>query len=525
MAGSVAGITYTICFTLLCIINQIMVSLDGRAQYTASNLTGVVIAIIILSAYKLKDFFKPIYAVWAAFMCAFIPIVLVIANDTYPYKGKLITSLINIVLYGLIVIRIAEKIIIEKNASTIRWSIFVCWICMIGLMIVSRYDGAWPIWFGAMFGSFYLTDYKNDTLEKLFLSLVNGVIIGFFIIQGSAFLFRPYDTFPRYHGMSLNENMNALFYLMTFCAFLCKWFILKKTGKKIIFRIITLLFSAAMYGFVVLTGCKAALFAMIAVNIVFLICFLRLCKKKILSFVGICAIIGVVAFVSVPVTYLAARYIPTIHLHPIYLAGEWSEDRLQPGEPGDSEKYISFNEMLEENVGRILWFVNFDKEENVGSILPVMQAYAENETVDATVTGKDLDFDESLIDSPLKFRFLIHSTYIKWLNLLGHESSEGGIAFGDWYYAPHAHNWLLQLAFWFGIPVGILLIGMCVLYVITFIHLLKNGKDIYACILGCFITAFIVFGMYEVDWSVGQLPFTLFFFLFYFAVNKRWETE
>ena len=91
------------------------------------------------------------------------------------------------------------------------------------------------------------------------------------------------------------------------------------------------------------------------------------------------------------------------------------------------------------------------------------------------------------------------------------------------YPVPHAHNWWLQLTFNFGIPVGIMFLAGLVLYIRTFIKMLKHGEEDYACIMGCFVVMFIVFGTFEVDYYPGQLPFILFFLLFKFVLDKNKE--
>ena len=67
---------------------------------------------------------------------------------------------------------------------------------------------------------------------------------------------------------------------------------------------------------------------------------------------------------------------------------------------------------------------------------------------------------------------------------------------------------------------GILLLAGVVLYVKTYFSLLIKGEGFYACILGLFITAFLTFGFFEVDYFLGQLPFTLFFLLFGMVVRR-----
>ena len=59
-------ILYTICFTLLCVVDWVNGSQDGRLQFVATNLIGVLMGIVILSTYRFKEFLKPAYYVWAA---------------------------------------------------------------------------------------------------------------------------------------------------------------------------------------------------------------------------------------------------------------------------------------------------------------------------------------------------------------------------------------------------------------------------------------------------------------------------
>lgn len=492
-------------------------------QFVVINLCGVLIGIMILSGYSLGDFIKPIYLIWLLIVLVAYPMILTYGYEDYPYKGQLITGLINIALYGVITIAVVRKNIIEKKFSKVRWSVFTAWIVMIGLMLASKNERVWPLWFGAMFGAFYLTDFGKEKTELIFKSIPDGVILGFFMIQGHAFLFRPYDVTPRYIGMYVNPNMNSIMYLMAYCGFLAKLFVIKKEHRNKALSVVVMLLSGAMYGFVILTGCRIALISMICVTVPFLICYLGISKKKLLTFVRYTFSMIVIAIVSIPITFLAARYIPTIHLHPIYFdfQDEYGPWRVLPGDSRDSEKYITFNQMLETDVGRILWFWGDGKESKLDKIIPVMQAFAEDLTDSETKEEEYIfEYEEQYSVGAVETRYVIHKYYFNRLNLLGHTTDEDGVPYSVTYTAPHAHNWILQLTFWFGIPVGVLLIVMCVLYVIRFFNFIKIGNDIYACIMGCFVTAFIVFGMLENDWRLGQLPFTLFFLLYYLVVNK-----
>ena len=45
-----------------------------------------------------------------------------------------------------------------------------------------------------MFVCFYLTRYTEQEKEDLFQGMLDGIILGFFLLQGLCFVFRPYDV-------------------------------------------------------------------------------------------------------------------------------------------------------------------------------------------------------------------------------------------------------------------------------------------------------------------------------------------
>lgn len=522
MERTILRITYTICFLALCVIDWMAGSMEGRIQFVSTNCTGIIIAIIILSGYRFKEFFKPVYAIWTGLSLILAPLAIYFGLQYYPYKGQWISGVVNACIYGFIVIRVITKQLIEKKKSNIRWIVFFIWLAVMALMIVSKNEAIWPLWFGTMFGSFYLTDYDKEQEELICHGLIDGVILGFFVIQGAALLFRPYDV-TRYRGMYLNPNINSILYVMAFCAFLCKYYYLVKEGKRLVWRVFSLLFAGAMFGFSVLTGSRSAIITLFVLLVPFLICIVSIGKRKVGSFAGHLAWILVVGVLSIPITYYAVRYIPTIHLHPIFFMDEYNKSfHVHSGEPRDSEKYVTFDEMIRSNIGeRFSNILPKPISDTLEIIMPGMVAYAADGT-DAT--------SEPLISvegdsSGFNIRYQIHKYYFKKLNVFGHSNEEHGVQLTETYFAPHAHNWWLQMTFNFGIPVGIILLAGVVLYVKTFFSLLIKGEGFYACVLGLFITAFLTFGFFEVDYFLGQLPFTLFFLLFRMVVRRRTEKE
>ena len=514
MRASLLRVFYCICFILLCIVNNIVGSQPGRVQFVAINCSGLVVAAIIFSAYKLKDFLKPIYAVWAVICLVAGAYAIYWGHGNYPYFGRWITAVLNVAVYGFIVIRIISGAIREKRVKPMKWVSLGLWVLMIVLMVVSPHESVWPLWFGVMFLSLYLTEFDKRHIDALLNGLMDGIIVGFVIVQGLAFLFRPYDI-PRYLGFFANTNMNALFYVGTYAVLLTKWCLSVRNGGKFLEKALWAVFSCLMIGFVLLTGSRAALVAAILVSFVFLACMVCNTDKKVVTFFKYCVIIGALGFVSIPATYFTVRYLPTVHLHPIYFDGEWSESKVQPGESRDFGKYVSFKEYLGSNFGRILWFVDFENEEEPTE-------HEESKKVEEKEVINEVylfELEEEAALSPIGIRWAIHKYYFLHLNMFGHSEKEAGVPYTKYETIPHAHNWILQMSFCYGIIAGILLLYMVVQYIILVVKAARAHDYRLMCLVGCVITAFLAFGFFEVSWAVGQIQFLLFFMLYYFVVS------
>lgn len=510
-------VLYTLCFFAFCIIDWVKVSLNGRAQMTAANVTGVVLAVIVISSFNVKRIINWSAGIWLVVCAVAVPLGIRMTLSVYPYRGQVITATLNIVLYGFALIQIVDLIKQKKNKG-VRISFFLEFLIMLLLMFFSINENIWPIWYAVAFGTFYLTEFDKDIENTILQSIPDGIILGFFVIQGMALLFRPYDI-VRYTGLYINPNFNALFYLMSYSAYLCKWYQLKKDDKSPTLRVVFSVLAASMYGFCIYTGSKTAILAMFAATIPFSLMVSLKCKNKLLSFIGCWLKLGLVGIISIPIVYGAIRYMPTIHLHPLYFEGEYSIYKVQPGEPRDSEKYITFENAMESNAGRVFYNIPMLKE-YMDSFLTLKVYAAELEDIQDT---EYLFSEEEVAEGidPVELRHRIHKYYFERLNLTGHTNDYEWAQIDIYDTAPHAHNVFIQMAFLYGIPAGIMFIGMVVAFIPGVISLMKVGEELSVCLIACFVTAFIVFGFFEIDWMCGQLPFTLFFVLFREVVRKQ----
>ncbi len=536
---------YTICFVLLCLIDQLIGSAVGRVQHTAANCTGFLIAVIILTRYHWKDFMRLPYFLWT--ICSVIggTIAFNWGAQNYVEHGKWVTAVINVMIYGYLVIRILMRIYVEKQAPRMNWPALGVWVVMMLGMIFSKNESVWPVWFLAMFGCFYLTEYTKEELDALFNGMLNGIIIGFCILQGFATMYRAFDNL-RYAGMYSNGNMYAVFCLIVHAAILAKWYQFKQKGSSPAWRVLAGLGSSTLAAYCFLSIGRTAIIVL-CLNTVLLIAlfFFQEKRKRLLKAAG--RLIGVVLAVILifPVVFSSVRVIPAEFYSAMILSGD-AGNKIQGMVPLEDDRYIDMDEFLEEALGRLFWFFQpKDKEEpdivgRIGRFLsPALKVYAAEkinegdlalaeEPVAKKPWGSGLDQNDPVLTDademvdPIKVRWAIYKTYLGRLNLWGHGNGEDGVWVTEDYFAPHAHNVFLQIMFSFGILTGVLFLGIVLA---ALFHCLKrcfNGEqEGWFFIVGVFmITSFAGFGTLEVNWRLGQLTFTALFVVLYLLLHR-----
>lgn len=121
-------------------------------------------------------------------------------------------------------------------------------------------------------------------------------------------------------------------------------------------------------------------------------------------------------------------------------------------------------------------------------------------------------------------RFTIYRHYLSQLNLRGHADSENGVQVSKNYFAPHAHNVILQYAFNYGIPAGLVFLIYLAASGIRLLAVCIRDKANTSLLMALLLFASIAaFGMTELIWRYGQLSHTLLFLLPCFAWRRRAE--
>lgn len=515
---------YILCFMALNLIEFLRGgSTYGYVWYVAVNCTGMVMLVMVASAYKIKNFCTLTNAIWT-FLC--IAFMVVLPFHWVKHMGEyqlwqIETAVFNIWWIAIFVKHLFHKIFIEKSLKVKLNAPARIWVIMMVFMFTSvAYNNVWPLWYLLMFGVFYLTDYSQKDREDLWNGMIDGNIISFFLLQIFAYGVRPYDEL-RYKGFHDNCNMAALYYLIIYVMCLYKLHLLECKKAKRGWKIFYLLGAGGMLSFQFITMCRTAWIASIVVTFLYGIIVVRkLWKKKWNAVIGRGVLIVAAMVITFLPVFLSVRWLPTIAPGRVWYPGEYqNEDLIHKEDPATSEKYTELDEFLNEALGRI--FSVFKTAEANNPF--VINAYAAEEMV----IEKAEEFDAEWIKDPaLRIRMTIYKAYWDDLTWWGNGKGTGYYEITEDYHSWHAQNLWLQIAYFYGIPAGILSIVLTVVLLIyNYKKMMKNKENPYAIIPFFLCVIYFCFGIMEVVWNTGQVILFLIFFVHMPLENKHLLAE
>ena len=511
---------YMLCFLALGVIDQRRGSAPGGIQMAAANCVGLVVAGMLLPSLSREKFKSKIYALWtgiallggiAAGMWGWL-------NRTY--REQWVTGVLNVMVWGYLVIYLMREWKQLSLTKRLRQPFFCGIVFLFLLMILSVHGRILSLWMLLVFGGFYLIGIPELRREDFCQGLLNGIILWFFAQQIAAFGFRPYD-YVRYRGLYAGETQNGIFYMIVYCAFLCKWIWAKERGVRRIVVWINFLLAAASISFLLFTGSRSSLMG-VAVATLFIYVIHDIIKKKsFYKWVLHIAVLGICVVLSFPVVYGAIRYFPTILHHPIWYEGEYNERRsVRSFDPWDSNRYISFEHAVDTNIGRILKLLGIDIREwtsNQTSSLWTLRVYAAEVSEPGSSAENPYlpaDFDRK---DAVAVRTAIYKYYLKHVNLLGHGNAEAEFYFQSNHVVRHAHNMLIQMAYDYGAIAGLLFL---ILNLYSLVRLTKRACRIPSDGSWCwlaFALAVFFYGMTEMAIVPGMITWVLLYLSFYFA--------
>lgn len=493
---------YILCFVALNIIDFLRTTQDGDGWSAAANATGLVVLALLTANCQLRAF-RNVFSVvcpLAALGALAYPF---LAHNSRPFGMYLWAyeiAVINIAWLCLLLPVYIRRLFVEKSLSVKTGVLGVGWAVMMLLMGFSVGRKVWPFWFLLIFGMFYMTQYTAQDMQMIKQGIIDGTLLSFLGIQAYAYGFRPYDEL-RYIGAYSNSNNTSLHYLIVYMMILFKLHIIQTTGDKKYKKVIYFVLAAGVLGLMFMTmGRTSWVTAGIATLFYGILVVGKKWKKNVGGILIRGAVLGVAVVLLFPAVFASVRWLPTILHHPIWYEGEYSTEKVHSFDPPDSYKYIELDEFLEAVFGRIIG--TFRVYHNP----LVMRAYAAEQYETVELIGPEN------MDLALRIRASIYTTYWNNLKWNGHLYDEGHYEIeGTGYHSWHAQNVWLQMAYTYGIPAGILFVGLTVLLLVRSWRTLKNSDAPYSIIPFFVWILFFVYGIMEVDWNVGQYVLVLLF--------------
>lgn len=231
--------------------------------------------------------------------------------------------------------------------------------------------------------------------------MMDGMCIGFFLVQGYAWMHRPYNySAIRYTAFSNDKTTAARVYLAYYAVWIIRY--AQIAGKKIhiwnvLGRVFTWFMAAFVLALVYLTGSRSAVLAIMAMTAIAVAVRYYRPKDKWYKRLGKCGLwltncicVGLVSLALFPTAYASVRYLPAYFNEPDYYDSigyrllskpiqEWGENfgwnfeydefAVKKDEPEDSVRYPTFEEAVHYNLGRIIPGADDYLEEELGEEL------------------------------------------------------------------------------------------------------------------------------------------------------------
>ena len=211
----IEAVVYYLSFIALITVGMIRVDGNGAMWAAAINCVGFCLLPMIVLRFGIKSFMKIPYLIWLIVGAVISAFAIKIYAFQSPYYVSRACRILEAYAYGFIVIRLIYSLIkkeFQGKAKTFSYVFFLT-VAFFLLAFISRGRSDWTLYYGFIFTMFFIAPVRKDDYEKMFVGMTQAVITGFFVIQGLAFFFRPYDQ-VRYVGLYNNANVNALFYVV-----------------------------------------------------------------------------------------------------------------------------------------------------------------------------------------------------------------------------------------------------------------------------------------------------------------------
>ena len=518
----VKKIIYTVIGFLLFLIDWTRGSQTGATWAWTVNVLGVLVCLLLIVSDGIRNYFKKKYIFFSAFICCALPLVYWFWNthQSLIYRDKLFTVVLNIWTIGICVIRLWEVYIVDKEnltkPSVLRISAYV----MLVMMFLSVNEDVWPVWYLTLAVICALWPMNKVDRYEIMNGFTSGIIMAFFVLQGAAFVFRPFDTdYKRYCGIYSNPNMNALFYSIVLTAFSIKLYQLRMQANYRVLQVLCFLFMGALVAFNLLTVSKTAWMSLLFCGLVYVVVIdIIILKKKAKWILPRIVAMSMVVIISVPIVYLPVRYLPAVFHHPVWYEGEYSVNRVHSFDPWDSEKYVSLTEVSHEISEKIAVVIE--------KLVLKVHAQETEEPNGIMIGDKFYPYweEETLKYSSYLGRLATWYYYFTNGTVLGHSNNEGHNVGIGYVYNWHAQNVFLQVWFYYGIVAGVLFLFCSIgAWICSILNSMKGDNTEIQCavFMLLYLSLFLTFGLFEAVWYPGQMILTLTFFGSFILLKKE----
>lgn len=440
-----------------------------------------------------------IFSLWAVFLLQLVVRVKAIKDDYALYTAIFVTIMILIIVFAVV---FKTKPYNKKLAF--NKPMLISWVLMCLLMLYSDIIVFKVYWFLSLIllilftGLFFVFNtYTSEMRDRLWGLFIIAVELAFAGATVFCFLFRPYTVGIRYSGLSANPNVYAMFLISVWICVTARLEITINECKKTITALIPGIEAGCALFFLYMTGARTSFLAICFVSfvwIIFRLYYSRKERKPVLRYL-ITAVCGLIP--AAILSYFILSTLPGIINHPV----TFERDRLFTALEYDGNLCFAAGEdsTAVDNLD------DTTLADDTSLIARIKKALSGNASLDEMLNG----------------RITIYKSYIKKLNNDGHRKYNKKVKGEN---AAHAHNNIIQMAYTYGKPAGLMYVIVLILsvYYSVRLYIISRNKRRTAILPMLIVAGFLMTSMTE---SILLPMQSLLAFAYYLAVGELINTK
>lgn len=440
-----------------------------------------------------------IFSLWSVFLLQLVVRVKAIKDDYALYTAIFATLMVLIIVFAVV---FKTKPYNKKPAF--NNPMLISWVLMCLLMLYSDIVVFKVYWFLSLIllilftGLFVVFNtYSSEMRDRLWGLFLIAVELAFAGATIFCFLFRPYTVGIRYSGLSANPNVYAMFLISVWICLTARLDIAVNERKRTIAALIPGIEAGCALFFLYMTGARTSFLAICFVSfvwIIFRLYYSRKERKPVLRYL-ITAICGLIP--AAILSYFILSTLPGIINHPV----TFERDRLFTALEYDGDICFAAGEdsaTAENSEDTTL-------ADDTSLISRIKKAFSGNASLDEMLNG----------------RITIFKSYIKKLNNDGHRKYNKKVKGEN---AAHAHNNIIQMAYTYGKPAGLMYVIVLILsvYYSVRLYIINHNKRRTAILPMLIVAGFLMTSMTE---SILLPMQSLLAFAYYLTVGELINTK